>query len=80
MVSTSAAVAQTDISRLVCRRIQLFFAADSHGRSATDSGRYTPDDDHLELITLPVGGTMSFIPLDLDEAAVFLEGAQPVRR
>ena len=58
---------------------QLFFAADGYGRSVTDVGRYVPDDDHLDLITLPMGGTLSFLPLDADEAGAFLEGAERVR-
>lgn len=52
---------------------QLFFAADGYGRTATDVGRYVVDDDRSELITLPVGGAMSFLPLDRDEADAFLE-------
>jgi hypothetical protein len=58
---------------------QLFFAADGHGRTATDIGRYTLD-DRRKLITLPVGGTMSFLPLDRDDADPFLENAERVRR
>lgn len=57
---------------------QLFFSSYSYDASQTNVGRYVPDDGRVQLTTLPVGGALSFIPLDRDEANVFLEDAQPL--
>jgi hypothetical protein len=66
---------------------QLFLSSYGYGAPQTHVGRYliTADSEpgsedvqegQLELITLPVGGTLSFVTLAQDEAAAFLEGAE----
>jgi hypothetical protein len=47
----------------------LFFSSNSYGEPETLLGWYRPADGHLEVITFPYGGMLSFVVLTSDEAA-----------
>lgn len=50
--------------------LELFFTSYSYSRSETLVGWYRLTDGHLEVVTLPFGGVLSFVVLDRDEAAL----------
>jgi hypothetical protein len=50
----------------------LFFSSWSYKQPETVLGWYRPADRHLEIATLPFGGTLSFVVLDPDHAGSFL--------
>jgi hypothetical protein len=54
----------------------LFFSSYSYGLTETVVGWYRPADGHLEVVTLPFGGALSFVVLDRDEAGAFFPADQ----
>lgn len=49
----------------------LFFSSYSYGQSEMLIGWYRVTDGHLEIVTPPIGGALSFVILDRDEASAF---------
>jgi hypothetical protein len=50
----------------------LFFSSWSYQENETLLGWYRPHDGHLEVATLPFGGALSFLVLEVDDAGPFL--------